>query len=58
MKAKSKILEKQMEILAKSDVILKRVITLQYQYMKHTEKLNMQDSASFVITLVIMARTQ
>ena len=25
--------------------------------MKHTEKLNMQDSASFVITLVIMAGT-
>ena len=25
--------------------------------MKHTEKLNMQDSASFVIALVIMAGT-
>ena len=25
--------------------------------MKHTEKLNMQDSVSFVITLVIMAGT-
>ena len=29
-----------------------------YQDMKHTEKLNMQDSASFVITLVIMAGTK
>ena len=26
--------------------------------MKHAEKLNMQDSASFVITLVIMAGTK
>ena len=25
--------------------------------MKHTEKLNMQDSASFIATLVIMAGT-
>ena len=53
MKAKSKI---RWSILAKLDVILKRVLIL-YQYMKHTEKLNMQDSALFVIKLVIMAGT-